>query len=143
VTAAVLAGCGDSTVAIIPPAPTGAAATACQALDQKLPETVDGTKGSLTDPRSPYTAAWGDITLSCGGAAPTVSPTAQLVTVDDVDWYPEPLPQGGTRFTTVKRVATVSVSVPANRQPEADALVDVSPAVAATVPAAQVATDAA
>ena len=91
-------------------------------------------KSSPTDPASPFTAAWGDILLTCGGPAPKVSPTAQLVTVDEVDWYPESLPQGGTRFTTVGLVAPVAVTVPATRKPEADALVDLSHTVHELVP---------
>ena len=88
------------------------------------------SRSPKTSPESPYVKAWGDIVLTCGGPAPAIDPTAQLFTVQGVDWYPESLAQGGTRFTTVKRVANVSVTVPSTHAPEADALVDISPPVA-------------
>ena len=130
----VLTACGESTVSITPPTPTGAAAAACTALDGALPTTVDGVASSATDPSSPYTAAWDGITLSCGGPAADVPDDAQLLAVEGVDWYPVALPQGGTRFATVGRVATVTVNVPSNHAPEANALVDLSAPVASTVP---------
>lgn len=133
---AVLAACSsDSPVAVVPPAPAGTVATACTALAEQLPEEVDGSGATGTTPDSPYTAAWGDVVLTCGGAAPSVEPTAQLVTVDEVDWYPQPLPQGGTRFSTVGRAAVVTVTVPITHQPEVNVLVDLSGRIRAAVPA--------
>lgn len=132
--AALTACSSDAPIAITPPQPTGAAERACTALSEQLPATVDGSGTSHTSPESPFTAAWGDIVLVCGGAAPVIEPTAQLVTVDEVDWFPERLPQGGTKFSTVKRAATVTVTVPLGHEPEAGALVDISGSVRATVP---------
>jgi hypothetical protein len=60
-------------------------------------------------------------------------PTAQLVTVNGVDWLPEELTRGW-RFTTTGRVAFVEVDVPEAYRPEVDALVDLADAVSAAVP---------
>ena len=133
VVVAALAACSSSATSITPPKPSAAAASACRSLDAQLPGRVDGTASSSTTPQSPFTAAWGDIVLTCGGSAPQVASDAQLFTIEGVDWFPERLPQGGTRFSTVGRVATVTVLVPATRQPEANALVDLGPAVRSTV----------
>jgi hypothetical protein len=137
VTALTLSACGSSGVSVSPPEPAGAAADACTAPDPALPGTVDGSAASETSPESPFTAAWGDLVLTCGGAGADVPPDAQVITIEDVTWYPEPLPQGGTRFTTIDRVATVALTVPATREPAAGAVAEISAAVARTVPAAE------
>ncbi len=73
--------------------------------------------------------------LRCGVGVPAaLTPTSQLLTVDGVDWLPEKL-TAGYLFTTVGRSVNVEVSVPSAYSPEADALADLSPAVAAAIPA--------
>ena len=50
--------------------------------------------------------------LRCGVGVPAaLTPTAELVTVDGVDWLPEPL-TAGYLFSTVGRVVVVEVAVP-------------------------------
>jgi hypothetical protein len=72
--------------------------------------------------------------LRCGVAVPSaLSSTSQLVTVDGVDWLPEQLTHGYV-FTTVGRVLSVEVTVPDHYAPEADALSDLSPTIAAMIP---------
>jgi hypothetical protein len=120
------------------PPPQGAAAYTCSAVHGKLPDEVDGHSVTATTPRSPYTSAWGSpsIVFRCGVPTPAaLTPTSQLITVNGVDWLPEQL-TGGYLFTTVGRSVNVEVSVPEAYSPEADALVDISPAVAALDPVA-------
>ncbi len=120
------------------PEPTGAAAYLCSALHGRLPDEVIGHTVVAAKPTSQYTEAWGDpaIVFRCGVPVPdALTPTSQLVTVDGVDWLPEPLTHGYV-FTTVGRAVTVEVSVPDQYSPESDALADLSPVVAALVPVA-------
>jgi hypothetical protein len=138
---AVLAGCGlarDAAVEVAPPAPTPAAARLCRNLADHLPATVDGTDRRDVSPASPYVAAWGDpaIVLRCGVARPrALQPSAELVTVNGVDWLPEQQ-DDGYRFTTAGRAAYVEAWVPARYAPEVNPLVDLAAPVASAVPAA-------
>ena len=82
-------------------------------------------------PPSPQTAAWGGapIVLRCGVGPPAaLQPTSELTTIDGIDWLPEQV-DGASRYTTVGRVANVEVSVPADDQPAANVLVDLSAAI--------------
>jgi len=129
--ALLLAGCSRG-LSVEPPAVSGVAAYTCAALHGALPDEVLGKTVTATNPRSPYTAAWGDpsIVLRCGVPTPAaLTPTSQLITVDGVDWLPEQL-TGGYLFTTVGRELNVEVSVPSAYSPEADALADLSSVVA-------------
>lgn len=119
------------------PPPTGAAAYTCSSLHGRLPDEVAGQTVTATEPQSPLTSAWGtpSIVLRCGVGVPAaLTPTSQLLTVDGVDWLPEQLTEGYL-FTTVGRSVNVEVSVPSRYSPEADALADLSPSIAATIPA--------
>jgi len=136
-TAAALSAC-SSGVSVSPPSPEpkGAAAYACAALHGRLPDKVAGATTTATKPQSPLTQAWGSpaIVLRCGVAVPAaLTPTSELVTINGVDWLPEPLTQGYL-FTTVGRVLNVEVSVPDHYSPEADALSDLGPVIAAMDP---------
>jgi hypothetical protein len=124
-------------VAVPSPAPTGPGAYACAALHGRLPDEVDAQKVVASHPNSDLTSAWGNpaITIRCGVLPPHVDPSAQIVSVDGVDWYPEKF-SNGYRFTTVHRALFVEVNVPSDYAPEADALADISPSVAATIPLA-------
>ena len=128
----------SSGVSVPPPSPepSGAAAYACAALHGRLPDSVAGASTTATKPQSPLTQAWGSpaIVLRCGVAVPVaLKPTSELVTINGVDWLPEPLTQGYL-FTTVGRVLNVEVSVPDHYSPEADALTDLGPVIAALDP---------
>lgn len=119
------------------PPPSGAAAYTCSTLHGSLPDHVDNQGVTASTPVSAWTSAWGDpaITLRCGVPTPAaLKPDSQLVVVDGVSWLPEQL-SAGYRFTTVGREVNVEVVVPSKYAPEADALADVSPTIATTVPA--------
>jgi hypothetical protein len=100
-----------------------------------LPHTVDDADRRDVTPDSPYVAAWGDpaIILRCGVARPpALAPTSELVTVNGVDWLPEP-EDAGYRFTTTGREAYVEAWVPNDYAPEVNPLVDLAAAVTAAV----------
>jgi len=135
--AALLSAC-SSGVSVPPPSPepSGAAAYACAALHGRLPDEVAGATTTAVKPQSPLTQAWGSpaIILRCGVGIPkALTSTSQLVTINGVDWLPEPLTQGYL-FTTVGRVLNVEVSVPDHYSPEADALSDLGPTISALDP---------
>jgi hypothetical protein len=117
------------------PTPDAAALGVCDQLAGAWPDTVLEQPPVAVEPTSRWTHAWGDppITARCGVAPAAVQPDSQLVTVDGVDWLPEPT-DDGYRFTTVGRVADVEVSVPHHYAPEATALVDLAPAIKQTDP---------
>jgi len=127
---ALLSACSRG-VAVTPPAPEGAAAYACADFKSRLPALVLGRPTTATTPTSSYTSAWGDpaIVVRCGVPVPAaLTPTSQLITVNGIDWLPEPL-ERGYLFTTIGREPAVEVSVPDSYRPESDALVDLAPAV--------------
>lgn len=126
----VLAGCG-SDLAVTPPEPDDASATTCRRLVAELPATLNAQPQRTTDPRSPLTAAWGTpgIALRCGVAEPDAyDPTAQLITVNGVDWFPEEYTEGYV-FTTWGREVRVEVAVPDDYAPEVNPLVDLAPVI--------------
>ena len=89
-----------------------------------------------TEPDSPSTAAWGDpaIVLRCGVPRPAaLTRTAQLVSVNGVDWFAEEL-TGGYVFTTYGRQAYVEVTVPDDYAPEIGPVTELSSSVAEAVP---------
>jgi hypothetical protein len=132
-----LTGCQQA-LHVEPPALSGATAYSCATLHGRLPDEVDGHTVTALDPRSPYTAGWGQPTIvwRCGVPAPAaLTPTSETVVVDGVQWFPEKLTDGYL-FTTVGRELNVEVSVPSAYQPEAGALVDLSASIAQQVPLA-------
>ena len=133
----VVVGCSTAHVTVTPPAPSSDAATAaCDAWSDALPSTLVDQIVRETHPDSPLVAAYGDppIVLRCGVARPeALEPTSQLVSVNGVDWFAEPL-SNGYLFTTVGRVADVEVAVPADYAPEAGPLVELSDVVTSTLP---------
>ncbi|WP_061297055.1 DUF3515 domain-containing protein [Herbidospora cretacea] len=127
------AGCSQ-TVRLDPPAPEGAAATACQALSARLPASIEGLERTDTDPVSPYTAVWGpgEIALRCGVSRPAaMDPTAEVSDVNGVGWFADPARP--TLFTSVNREAYVEVTISANHQP-GSVLVDLADPIKATIP---------
>ncbi|GAA1394949.1 DUF3515 domain-containing protein [Kitasatospora putterlickiae] len=101
------------------PEPRGKAAEYCRALAAALPQELLGHARKDPSPASPYVAAWAStprIVLRCGVPHPEalvdekqaeISPT-----VNGVTWWPEPLGDGGYRFTATQRAAFVEVTVP-------------------------------
>lgn len=128
------------------PKPAGRAADACRALHEQLPEAVNGRHREATDPKSPYTAAWGDpaIELRCGVPLPEklspgsehYNPTAEAAEVNGISWLLEQQ-DGGYRFTTTGRDANVEVTVPEDYAPEIGVLTELAAAVNKTVPETQ------
>jgi len=134
-----LTGCSRGLAVPLPdPLPEGAAAYTCADFTSSLPEQVLGQNATATDPQSALVNAWGDpaIVARCGVPEPAaLTPTSQLITINGVDWLPEQL-ERGYLFTTVGRSLNVEVSVPDAYSPEADALVDITPAVLEAIPPA-------
>lgn len=138
VPALLLSGCAKGVPVAVPdPEPTGQDALLCATLKADLPEKLLGQGTTATDPWSSLTTAWGDpaIVVRCGVPAPdALTETSQLLSVDGVDWFPEELERGYV-FTTYGLALNVEVTVPDTYAPEAEALVELSPAVAGTIPA--------
>lgn len=100
-----------------------------------LPDAVAGQKRRVTSEPA-LTAAWGDppISLRCGVTRPAAMTRAsQCYEVDGVGWFAEQ-GEGGWLFTTFGRDAFVEVGVPSAYAPEANALVDLAPAISAHDP---------
>lgn len=101
----------------------------CTEIIASLPRTV------LDKPRRETTgtlsAAWGSppITLACGIPRPAAMTTdTRCFEVNGVGWYAEEA-QHGWLFTTIGREVHVQLGVPVDYAPEADALLDVAPAI--------------
>ena len=132
-----LGGCA-ATVAVAPPdpPPSGVDAARCAALQAALPATLEGVGRRSVDPPSATTAAWADppIVLRCGVLPPAgLTPTSEVIEIDGVRWFAAEL-TGGYRFTTSDRTPRVEVTVPDAYRPEVNPLVDLGPAITASVP---------
>ena len=133
----VVSGCQQA-LHVEPPALSGSTAYVCSTAHSRLPDEVDGHTVTALDPRSPYTAGWGQPTIvwRCGVPTPAeLTPTSQTIVVDGVQWFPQKLTDGYL-FTTVGRSVNIDVSVPSAYSPEADVLVDLSPSIAKQIPLA-------
>ncbi len=134
---AAAAGCAGPVAVPVPqPAPAESTHRLCAALQDELPSSVLDQVRRPTEPESALTAAWGNppITLRCGVATPpALTPTSLLATINDIDWLPEQR-SAGYVFTTVHREVNVEVAVPDAFAPETDVLVDLQPAIDATIP---------
>jgi hypothetical protein len=134
---AVVSGCARAPLDVQAPTPSGSTADVCLTLATLLPDSVLGFGRRDTLGDSPYTAAWGQdtvIVLRCGVPRPeALTPSAQVLEVNGVDWLPETF-ERGTVFTTAGRSAYVEVQVPLGLRPEARVLVDLAQAVAQAVP---------
>jgi hypothetical protein len=112
-------------------------AAACAQFIAALPQELS-TVGQRRDvtPEPDLTAAYGDpaVGVRCGVPDPTsIAPTSTLVTVDDVDWFPEEL-TAGWRMTSVGRLANVEITVPDDQGPAPSVAADLGPAVRAALP---------
>jgi hypothetical protein len=129
------AACGDGAVQVPVPSPDAATQRLCQGL--RLPEKVHGRKRRDTAPDSPLTAAWGSpaIAVRCGvPRPPALRPASELVTINGIDWFGQPVDRPVT-FTAVGRQAYVEVTVPPKYNPAGDVLIELGPAIKATIPA--------
>jgi hypothetical protein len=130
VTVLVLGGCAAD-VTVTPPSVGPDARATCTRVVDALPDTVSDQPSRATEPTSPLTAAWGEpaIVLQCGVGQPAAyRPTAELITVNGVDWFPEEFTEGYV-FTTRGRAVNVEVAVPDEYAPEVNPLVDLAPAI--------------
>lgn len=101
----------------------------CDALYADLPSKIAGE--SRRDVKSTIAAAWGDpeIILRCGVEKPVaLTRASRCDTVDDVGWFSEKIADGYL-FTTIGRKFFISVEVPGDYDPPADALVDLAESV--------------
>ncbi len=109
----------------------GAESQFCAELGAATPVRLGGALLRDTNPNSLGTKAWGDpaIVLRCGVAVPkSYSPSSQLLTVNNIDWYPEEL-GAGVRFTSMKTAGLVEVSIPIAYGTTADILTELSSAI--------------
>jgi hypothetical protein len=121
------------------PAPAAAldppAARACRKLVSALPRAVrDRQRRPVTDGAG-QNAAYGDpaITLACGAPPPSVPPTDNLYTLDEVCWHAAQTPQA-TVWTTVDREIPVRVTMPRAYETPGQWVIAFSAPVAAAVP---------
>ncbi len=99
----------------------------CRSLLADVPQAVAG-RAARRVADDADAAAWGDppIVLRCGVEDPAaLTPASRCDVVADVGWFTEEV-AGGTLFTTIGRRFNVSVEVPADYDPEADALADLA-----------------
>jgi hypothetical protein len=141
-------GVDDGGVRVAAPAPTGAAARQCAALERALPTTLRGKQRRKVTPAAGTTAAWGNpaITLRCGVGVPGVmdpnaagyDPLNQNSSAMDLNglcWVSEQTGGGGYRFTTVKQQAYVEVDVPGTYHGQESPLPELTGPVLRTDPA--------
>jgi len=117
------------------PALTGDAEAVCASLRDAAPPTVAGQAQRAVSSDG-VALAWGSpaIVLRCGTTEATeIAPGSPCQVVNGVDWFAEDV-NGGYRFTTIGREVPIEVTVPHAYAPEADALVDLAPAVKAANP---------
>ncbi|MEV6836109.1 DUF3515 domain-containing protein [Streptomyces sp. NPDC051133] len=146
-----VAGCStaDDGATVAVPGPDAKTATVCRDLHRVLPRKLDGRERADPEPRSAYTAGWGNpaIILRCGVVRPPKmvdpkvaeggDPDAVAGGVNGVDWLMEKQGDGTWRFTTANRVAYVQVSLPEgmSAQEEGTAvLTDLAPCVKKAIP---------
>lgn len=131
----ILAACASS-VQVPEPSAGPQALRTCRDLHRALPDRLDGLRRRPTEPQSQLLAAWGSppVALRCGVAEPSgLRPTSRLVTVEGVDWLPEPS-SAPTRFTTVGRAVHVQVILGNEDRPAAAVLVELAGPITETVP---------
>ncbi|MDQ1702286.1 MAG: hypothetical protein QOF57_1538 [Frankiaceae bacterium] len=137
VLAASLAACrSPSTVALVPPTPTGATATACAALVSGLAHDVAGRSRRSVSPSSPYVAAWGDppILLRCGVPAHESTSADSEVDVGGITWRVRTIGDY-VQWDSVNRATGVEVRVPLVDTSQEGAMSEISDAVRAAIPA--------
>ncbi|MEU9477239.1 DUF3515 domain-containing protein [Streptomyces sp. NPDC048191] len=146
-----VAGCSsaDDSATVAVPSPDAKTAPVCRELHRVLPQKLDGRSRNDPEPRSAYTAGWGNpaIILRCGVVRPPKmidpkvakgdDPDAIAGGVDGVDWLMEKQGDGTWRFTTAGRRAYVQVRLPEgmSAQEEGTAvLTDLATAVKKAIP---------
>ena len=129
-----LAACQGSTVSVDAYPTTKGSAVDCKGLLSDLPPSVAHQPRRTVEDR--LAGAWGDppIVLRCGVEKPaSLKPTSQCHEVNGVGWLAE-RESDGWLFTTIGRKLYVSLEVPSDYEPAADALADVADLVGRHVP---------
>ncbi|WP_433216226.1 DUF3515 domain-containing protein [Dactylosporangium sp. CS-047395] len=110
-------------------------AAMCRALVSRLPEELGGLHRRQVTAGGEQNAAFGDpaILLSCGGAAPAIPPDAQFLGLSDVCWFTQEQSRQ-TVWHSVDRQVPLRVVVP--KDADGSWLVNLSPAIVATIPTA-------
>ena len=130
-----LAGCqGGNSVRVDAYPTTKSSALDCGALLGDLPPTVAGQARRLVVGK--IAGAWGDpaIILRCGVEKPaSLKPTSRCHEINGVGWLAERQSDGYV-FTTIGRKHYVSLEVPGDYEPAADALADVADLIARHLP---------
>ena len=101
----------------------------CDALYADLPNSVAAQ--TRRDVEDTVAAVWGDpqIILRCGVEEPAgLTPSSRCDDVDGVGWFTEDTADGFL-FTTIGRQFFISIEVPKDYEPPADALVDLAASV--------------
>jgi hypothetical protein len=133
-TGLLLAACQGSTVSVDAYPTTRGSAVDCKGLLSDLPPSVaDQPRRTVEDKLA---GAWGDppIILRCGVEKPArLKPTSQCHEVNGVGWLAE-RESDGWLFTTIGRKLYVSLEVPTDYEPAADALADVADLIGRHVP---------
>lgn len=109
----------------------------CKALFADRPLKVAGQDNRLV--KNGNASAWGDppIIVRCGVEKPEdLGPASRCDMVADIGWFTEST-SDGYLFTTVGREFYVSVEVPHDYEPEADALADLADSIARHDPVKQ------
>ncbi|VXC10605.1 DUF3515 domain-containing protein [Aeromicrobium sp. 9AM] len=122
------AGCGSDLSVDEYPTVSGTEVN-CKGLFADRPLNVAGQKNRLV--KDENASGWGDppIILRCGVEKPAdLGPASRCDMVDGVGWFSEET-SDGYLFTTIGRDYFVSVEVPHDYAPEADALADLSDSV--------------
>ncbi|WP_082530685.1 DUF3515 domain-containing protein [Aeromicrobium sp. Root344] len=128
-TALLTAGCGSELSVDEYPTVRGTEVN-CKGLFADRPLKVAGQKNRMV--KGENASAWGDpaIILRCGVEKPNdLGPASRCDMVDDVGWFSETT-SDGYLFTTIGRDYYVSVEVPDDYAPEADALADLADSIA-------------
>jgi len=123
----------------VPPAtaPVGPTRGSCARLIGALPTDLDGRKARPVTSGAGTAAAWGDppVILRCGVPPVTVPPGTQLLQVNGVSWFARAVGTTAVIFTTVDRVVTVEVTVPAAVVNPAEPIATLSGQIGATLEA--------
>jgi Protein of unknown function (DUF3515) len=130
-----VSGCSSkaSPVAVIAPTASGSAGP-CAKLTAALPAKLEGHGRRTTDPASARVTAWGSpaVVLRCGVAAVTTD-AGDHVTVGGVGWLTPGQTGSTVVWTTVGLSPAVELSVPASVNDQENVLVDLAPALSASL----------
>jgi hypothetical protein len=110
-------------------------AAVCRALVARLPATVRDLNRRPVGAGPEQNAAYGDpaITVACGGAVPSIVPTATVYPLSGVCWYAAVRPDV-TVWTTLDREVPVQVTVPRWYDAPGQWVIEFSAPVLAAVP---------